>query len=228
MSSQIQLECPCCGAELSVDDNRDYTFCTYCGRRIPIEHSVKTAEIIRAETERETAAMQLELKKKKMDEDLAHKKNVLKAKIIWGISSVVIMILGILLANASNDPDSDFYFLVFIGFFSALGCGFSFLMPVLLKLSDQDGAQDSSSTRNIVITSSLENWEGKSYSTVYALFKSTGFNKIQTNPLCDLKWGTGRKNGIVSSVLINGEEEWEEGDEFPADATVLILYHSVK
>lgn len=35
----VSLKCPSCGAELSVEEDRDICFCTYCGAKILIEQS---------------------------------------------------------------------------------------------------------------------------------------------------------------------------------------------
>ena len=96
------------------------------------------------------------------------------------------------------------------------------------KDSEKEEGSSTASKSDVEITSSMENWNKKPFSAVSSIFRAGGFQNIQTVPLCDLKTEYDKKYEIVSSVLINGEEEWEEGDEFPADVTILILYHSVK
>ena len=41
----ISLTCPCCGATMELDDNRDTLFCAYCGQKIFIDHRTRRVRI---------------------------------------------------------------------------------------------------------------------------------------------------------------------------------------
>ena len=36
----IALKCPQCGADLNVEDNRDFMFCSYCGSKVTVEKQI--------------------------------------------------------------------------------------------------------------------------------------------------------------------------------------------
>ena len=96
MSRIKSVTCPNCGANLSVDENRDSFFCEYCGTKIQknsnmtyvkIEHENRTVD--------EARLKEIELENKKLEYDQREKKIAL---IIW----IVMMGIGInylILAN---------------------------------------------------------------------------------------------------------------------------------
>ena len=68
----IQVRCPSCNAELTVEEDRDYLFCQYCGTRVVIDndnryvyHKIDEARISESETKRLVKLKELELKEKK-------------------------------------------------------------------------------------------------------------------------------------------------------------------
>ena len=96
MSRMKSVICPNCGANLSVDENRDTFFCEYCGTQIQkntnmtyvkIEHENRTVD--------EARLKEIELENKKLEYDQREKKIAL---IVW----IVMMGIGInylILAN---------------------------------------------------------------------------------------------------------------------------------
>ena len=57
MKTLIELKCPSCGANLSIEQEREFAYCQYCGTRILINDNSKfvyrhidDADIKRAET----------------------------------------------------------------------------------------------------------------------------------------------------------------------------------
>lgn len=87
------VECPSCGAHLSVEEGREKVFCEYCGTQIIMtnenEHTyrrVDEAEIKRAETERMVRMKELEMEEK---EDNRERKSTKTAYIISAILGVV-------------------------------------------------------------------------------------------------------------------------------------------
>ena len=56
----VQIRCPACGADLSVDSTREFSFCSYCGSKVILnndnEHVYRTideAGIKQAETDQD-------------------------------------------------------------------------------------------------------------------------------------------------------------------------------
>lgn len=102
----IILKCPSCGAQLSVEEGRDYTFCQYCGTKIILEKDnvfiyrhIDDADIKRAETERIIKLKELEI------EERSHKKRSVQkiAMLIWAIFTGIIISTGFLLCAFEYD-----------------------------------------------------------------------------------------------------------------------------
>lgn len=69
--SFVPVQCPNCGANLSVESYREYAFCSYCGTKVMINndnvHIYRTydeAALRQAETDRMVRLRELELKEK--------------------------------------------------------------------------------------------------------------------------------------------------------------------
>lgn len=111
MKSTLELKCPRCGADLSVEKDRDVLFCQYCGAKILLTdentftinkninqtiHTIDDASITRAETERMVQMHQIELEKQKTKRKLI----VLLLKIVFSI--ILAFITMILYASESE------------------------------------------------------------------------------------------------------------------------------
>ena len=55
---------------------------------------------------------------------------------------------------------------------------------------------------------------------------SAGFININAIPLHDLTRFNQKKDGMVESITINGNDEFEEEEVYPKNANILITYHS--
>ena len=58
------------------------------------------------------------------------------------------------------------------------------------------------------------------------LYKNAGFININAIPLHDLTRFNQKKDGMVESITINGNDEFEEEEVYPKNANILITYHS--
>ena len=110
MKSVIELKCPRCGADLSVENDREILYCEYCGAKIVLTdentftinknisktiHTIDDASITRAETERIVQIHQIELEKQKSK----RKSTVLILKIAF---SIILALLGVILYAAES------------------------------------------------------------------------------------------------------------------------------
>ena len=66
----LTLKCPSCGGHLSIEEDRDFIFCQYCGTKIIIDRDneftyrhIDEADVKRAETERIVKLKELEFEK---------------------------------------------------------------------------------------------------------------------------------------------------------------------
>lgn len=212
----IAVKCPACGADISVESTREFSFCTYCGTKILMnnenEHiyrNIDEARIKEAETDRMIRLRELELEEK---ENSRGRKSIFLA---YGIALAFVLVGALIcLANGAAGAVG-----IMIGAYIAL---FTFIKSDEKKKTKRKyvGANE------VVITESMEDYSEKNFNSVVLLFRGAGFANVTAIPLNDLTMFNQRKNGQVESVTINGSDEFEEGDIFPKNSNVLITYHS--
>lgn len=223
MKTLIKLTCLQCGATLSIEEGREMLFCSYCGNKILINdenkhtiHYIDDAEIKRAETERMIQLKELEIEEKKR----ANKKVLV---IIWLVLTFVLGLLGII--GMSIDEDGLIMCLMLamaVGIWGALGL---FAFPAANKKNKSSRVVNDNEVR---ITSQMCSFNEEHYKTVYGLYKGAGFENVTTVPLHNLNFFAIKKNGLVDSISIGGEEDFDEDDIFKKTDAVIITYHSTK
>lgn len=214
----ISVKCPQCGADLSVENGREFSFCSYCGTKVMMsnenEHiyrNIDEARIKEAETERMVLMRQLD-----MEEKSSVSKKLLVA--IWILGTAILIILGIIGLSIDNEGLGMCMMLgMCVGMWGGLG---------LFGTSSKKKPRRYAGSNEVVITEAMEYCSEKNYNAIVALFKGAGFTNVTAIPLNDLNMFNQKKNGQVESVTINGNDEFEEGDVFPKDSNVLITYHS--
>ena len=80
----------------------------------------------------------------------------------------------------------------------------------------------------LAIPMSSNDYEGDNYKQVVKLLENAGFQNVETSEVTDLITGWITKDGEVDRVSINGDYDFDEGDIFPKDATVVVTYHTFK
>ena len=78
------------------------------------------------------------------------------------------------------------------------------------------------------IADASNSYEGEDYEDVIARLEDNGFYNIETETIDDLITGWLTKDGEVESISVGGEMEFDDGDIFTKDATVIITYHTFK
>ena len=78
----------------------------------------------------------------------------------------------------------------------------------------------------LTIPMSSNDYEEDNYKQVVKQLESAGFQNIETFEIADLVTGWITKDGDVDRVSINGDYDFDEGDIFPKDATVVVTYHT--
>jgi len=212
----IAVKCPACGADISVESTREFSFCTYCGTKIMMnnenEHiyrNIDEARIKEAETDRMIRLRELELEEK---ENSRGRKSIF---IAYGIALAFVLVGALIcLANGAAGAVG-----IMIGAYIAL---FTYIKSDEKKKTKRKYV----GTNEVAITESMEDYCEKNFNSVVLLFRGAGFANVTAIPLNDLTMFNQRKNGQVESVTINGSDEFEEGDIFPKNSNVLITYHS--
>ena len=78
----------------------------------------------------------------------------------------------------------------------------------------------------LAIPMSSNDYDGDNYKQVVKLLENAGFQNVETSEVTDLITGWITKGGEVDRVSINGDYDFDEGDIFPKDATVVVTYHT--
>jgi DNA-directed RNA polymerase subunit RPC12/RpoP len=116
----VEFVCPSCGANLSADDDREFTFCQFCGTKIIISDEnlhtfrhIDEADIRRAETERLIYLKELQI---------ADRNQKLRIVLIslWIIAFVLLILIGVL--NLNNHRETGLLCLLSGVLIAALGC----------------------------------------------------------------------------------------------------------
>lgn len=212
----ISVKCPYCGAELSIDNSREFAFCSYCGAKVMVhndnEHiyrNIDEARIKEAETERILRLRELELEEK---ENNRGRKLTLVA---YGIALAFVLGGAVICIFDS------------LGGMGGILIGAYIAMFTYMKNDDKKKKKSKYvSPNDTTITAQMLSCTGRNYNNVAMIFRSAGFTNVNTLPLGDLGIFNQRKNGQVETIIIDGNEEYEEGDVFPKNAYILITYHS--
>lgn len=216
--SFISVKCPACGASFNAEEDREFSFCTYCGSKIMttndnehIYRNIDEARIKEAETDRMVRMRELEMEEKS---NISRKYLI----IAWIAGSAFLLFLGIIGMSVDN-PGLGMCML--IGMCVAMWGGIGLF-------GNKKKKRRYTSSSEVMISDSMERFRcrDKNYNSIYHLYTGAGFINVKAVALHDLTMFNQRKNGQVESVTINGSDDFEEGDIFPKSANVLITYHS--
>ncbi len=220
MKTLIQMKCPSCGASLEVGEDREFTFCQYCGTRILINDENKftyrcidDADVKRAETERMVQLKEMELEEKKQ----GGRKALI---VLWAVATVLLFVVGIIMVSTGpKDKNDPGYMLIILGMCVGMWGG-------LFAINKNKDKRKSHIQNGVIITSAIENAKGRNYEALIAMLRSAGFSNITCVPMNDLNFLTARKNGQVDSLVIDGDDDINEGDIFSTNAAITITYPS--
>lgn len=209
----ISVKCPSCGADLSVEHGRGITYCNYCGTKIMIQNdrehvyrSIDEARIKEVESEQLLRLRELEIEEK--DKERERKTRY----VAFGIA------FAFLLGGA------------FIAIFNETAGMFGILIAMMIAaytipFSQKKKRRILSNDHQVQISDKMSRWQDKNYNTISMLFRTAGFVNVTEIPLHDLNMFNQMKNGQIEEVMINGEDDFDEGDIFSKDAKVMITYH---
>lgn len=212
----VSVKCPECRANLSIEEGRDFAFCSYCGTKVIMtnenEHiyrNIDEARVKEAETDRMIRLREMELAEKENSRDR-------KSMIVAYTVALAFVLIGSLICIVQ--PLAGMWGII-IGGYVAL---FTFSKYDKKKKNKRKyvGANE------VSITDAMEDCVCRNYQSTVMLFQGAGFTNVTAVPLHDLSIFSQKKNGQVETVTINGNEDFEEEDIYPKNAAVLITYHS--
>lgn len=214
------VKCPECSADLQIEDGREYAFCTYCGARVmmtndneKIIRQIDEARIKQAETERMVRLRELDMAEKTS----VSKKILIAVWLIVSIAMVVVAVVGFAIDNEG---------------LGGIGLGIGINVALWGALGLFVLGDNKKKVRRVVgedevsITTAMMDCVGYHFNKAVQLYKYAGFVNINALPLHDLVRFNLKKDGIVESITINGNDEFEEEEIYPKNANILITYHS--
>ena len=212
----ITIKCPECSADLQIEDGRDYAFCSYCGAKVMIandnEHIYRTideAGIKHAETERMIRLRELELEAKETE------KSRLSKYIAYGVALLCVIVGAIICIWAPLGGMWGIIIGAYIAMFTMINSD-----DKKKKKKKYTGSDD------VEITTPMMDCVDYHFNKAVQLYKNAGFININAIPLHDLTRFNQKKDGMVESITINGNDEFEEEEVYPKNANILITYHS--
>ncbi len=94
-------QCPNCNAQISLDDSRDFGFCSYCGTKIMLDdyrsthRVVDEARIYESETEKLIRLKELELEERERELNRKSRKKAYRVALILVIVGAILCLTGI-------------------------------------------------------------------------------------------------------------------------------------
>lgn len=214
------IQCPKCGADLSVEEGIDKFFCSYCGTQIILtndnEHifrHINEAEVKQAETERILRLKEMEFEER--ENNLNRKSRTIAYRI-----ALAFVIIGVLICII--EPIVGIVVIMIGGIIAEFG----FMQSLPKKNNEKKEPKPQIPPDEVMISSVMTYTYKKDFNCVVQLFKTAGFSNVSALPLHDLSLFNKKQNGQIDTVTINGSSDFEEGDVFKKDANVLITYHS--
>ena len=93
-------------------------------------------------------------------------------------------------------------------------------------VSDVNEIKDAIKGEKITVPIKSKKCKGENYQKIKEKFEDAGFTNITEKGNEKLKVGLLHDVGDVESVSINGDEKFDEGDKYYADAKIVITYYS--
>lgn len=193
-----QLKCPTCGATVEIEQDRKIMFCSYCGSKIYLDDGIKRVEITKNINYHQTYTDEAKIREHERKEKIQLKQLEYEEREKKRNDRAVFICIGIL-------------FLI-----AVLCFGISRFYEEVGKLDANE----------VQVPFSSKDLEGENYEQVIIDLENTGFTEITTKENKDLVIGFITKDGSVEKVSINGDSDFEEGDIFPKDASIVIIYHT--
>ena len=131
----ISIKCPECGATLSIEENREQAYYTYCGTKILLHNEkeyvyrhIDEAEITAAETDRMIRLKELELKETELKKEEQLRFLKIKISLAAIVLGVLMLLFGNIFGKMSGDSNSTWYICAILGMFCLMfgGAGLIF------------------------------------------------------------------------------------------------------
>lgn len=232
------VKCPECGANLPIEEGRERIFCSYCGTPVVITNENETivrhideAKIKRAETDRMIQLEQLELEKKRLDQEIrdAERAGKLQSVLtkIWIVFVIILFCICIgLIFTQENDGGMPgwvgaFLFLLYIGAPIAIGGG----VLVFKVLPEKTTQKRLISQGGVRFPKKLEPFHEQDFHHMKQVLKASGFKNVECINKHDVILRLFTKADRVETVSVDGKIITSGGKVYLPDTPITITYH---
>lgn len=231
------VKCPECGANLPIEEGRERIFCSYCGTSVimtneneKIIRHVDEAKIKRAETDRMIKLEQLDLERRRLDQEIKDAERTSKIQTVLTKFWIVVVIIlfciciGLLLIR---DEDGSlgwvyaFLFFFFVGAPVAI-VGGVFVFRVLPEKAAQKRLIIQGGVR---FPKKLEPFSEQNFQHMRSALVSAGFQNVECVNKHDIILGIFTKTDQVETVSVDGKEITSGGKVYYPDVPITITYH---
>lgn len=219
--------CPNCNANLAIDDeNRDFSFCQYCGAKImlddyrSIHRVVDEAKIKQAEIDREIRLRELSIREEQLRQT-NHLKKILTNIWIGSIFAVALLCIIVWVTGGRDGGLYAFRCLFFVGG-PVVGGGAHLLFKVM---PEKEREKELVQSGGIRFPKDLGILSEQNYVAVQQKLLSAGFCNITCVNMHDVTLGLLQKPGMVKSLTVNGNDDVPSGKVFMPEVPIVITYH---
>ncbi len=219
--------CPNCNASLAIDDeNRDFTFCQYCGTKIQLDDYRSTHKVIdQAKLKQIEVEGEIRLRELKIKEAQINQKNQLRKILtyIW-ICSIFVVALLCLIVWKTNDTlggMAAFLCLIYVGG-PIVGGGAYLIFKVI---PDKEIERELLQNGGVRAPKNLGVLSEQNYVAVQQTLLNAGFYNITCINMHDVTLGLLQKPGLVESVTVNGKPFVFGGKVYMPNVPIVITYH---
>lgn len=231
------VKCPECGANLPIEEGRERIFCSYCGTPVIMTNEneriirhVDEAKIKRADTDRMIKLEQLDLERRRLDQEIKDAERASKIQTVLTKFWIVVVIIlfciciGLLLIR---DEDGSlgwvyaFLFFFFVGAPVAI-VGGVFVFRVLPEKAAQKRLIIQGGVR---FPKKLEPFSEQNFQHMRSVLVSAGFQNVECVNKHDIILGIFTKTDQVETVSVDGKEITSGGKVYYPDVPITITYH---
>lgn len=231
------VKCPECGASLPIEEGRERIFCSYCGTPVimtneneKIIRHVDEAKIKRAETDRMIKLEQLDLERRRVDQEIKDAERASKIQTVltkFWIAVVIILFcicIGLLLIR---DEDGSLGWIYAFLFFFFVGAPVAIVGGVLVfKVLPEKAAQKRLIIQGGVrFPKKLEPFSEQNFQHMRSVLVSAGFQNVECVNKHDIILGIFTKTDQVETVSVDGKGITSGGKVYYPDVPITITYH---
>lgn len=92
--------------------------------------------------------------------------------------------------------------------------------------SNDTESNNSTNSNGFELPASSEDYENQSYEDALNDFEAAGFTNIKLEIIYDLITGWLTSDGEIEKILVNGSSLFTQGDIYPKDTEIIIVYHT--